>query len=275
MQWDMHAMHAEELFVVHGFKAPVSISRHDNRYYISNLGDRHTPGYIDIADQHMNIIHHKFIDNLKAPRGTVVFRGILYVCDTDNVIGFDLRTGRQVAVYDFSASGTKALSAIVAVDNRTLLVAAQDINMIFSLNKRNRRYTPFMQVDTPVDICLDELKRQLFVASAGNNNRGNGRLGVINLKGRTPTYTPLSDYTGHIRGIYLFSNLLYFTDWMQSDRPVGELKSIDISTRQVRSINHPWMKLNRPGAVVYDFRLRTFYITNQEENLLYRVSGHD
>jgi sugar lactone lactonase YvrE len=107
---------------------------------------------------------------LNAPKGMRAFRGTLYVCDIDEVIGFDIASGREVSRVKTDA---KFLNDLATAPDGTIYTTDSFQNRVYVV--RNGAASVFVEspkLELPNGILVDG--NTVLVATDGRPGRGGG-----------------------------------------------------------------------------------------------------
>ncbi len=268
-------IYGQDQYSYSGFEAPVSVTQYGGYYYLSNSGEnfgldiKDGDGYISRvkSDGSQEEVTMKYITGLNNPRGICALQGTLYVCDVDRLVGFDLKSKKQVFELSFSGENTSQLTSIVSANDKTVYISATDIDVIFEVDLPAKKYKKWMETTAPSGLLID--KDQMYVSSWGTDSLPNGKLGVIDMKKKN--YVPLSDYEGYLWGLAISGKKLYFSDWVQFSKR-GLIKWINLDTKEVGQVNLT-SKVGGPADFIYDSRNNIFIIPAVLEGLVFGALG--
>jgi len=132
-------------------------------YFVSNVNGasdtKDDNGFIIKLDSNFNLIDNYFIDgrddaiDLHTPKGMVVSRGVLYVCDLDTVRGFSSETGAHLFDSDFTPLGATFLNGITADSAGNLYVSDTYQNKIYRVDT-NGYLSMYAEISFPNGLCL-------------------------------------------------------------------------------------------------------------------------
>ncbi len=97
---EVHAQTINKLWEVTGFEAPESViyDSKTNLYYVSNVAgnpdEKNGNGYISQVDDNGELVNHKWVTGLDAPKGMGIHNGKLYVADIDRVAIINVADGK-------------------------------------------------------------------------------------------------------------------------------------------------------------------------------------
>lgn len=255
-----------------GLASPESIIKHEETYYISNVGKELLPsekdgdGFISRMDAEGNPLEGNFVsDGLDAPKGMAILNGVLWVADIDKLKGFTLASGEPAGEIDFSSTGTQFLNDVEVKSESELFVSATDINKIFTVKAPGGEPEELVTsptVQKPNGLAYDASKNLLYVATYPSD--ASGVVGVIEMKSKANTFSVLSgSYTGLMDGLQLLGDLLFFTDWNR-----GALLLLNIPTAQVAGypVPLPSSQIQGPADVLLDQENGEFWIPGMQEN---------
>jgi hypothetical protein len=197
--------------------SPESVLLLEEGLLVSNLGERPAPtladgdGFIARLGPDGEVLEAPFLPvdgRLNAPKGLARLENTVYIADIGRVLGFDLASGEQVFELSLESTGTRFLNDLAVADGR-LLVSATDIGQIFEIDPKQKAYRRLVRgVDGANGLVYDADNQRLFVAGYGDN----GRLGMVDLRGRWPRYRKLG-LTGRLDGIALYGEWVIVSDW--------------------------------------------------------------
>lgn len=134
-------------------------------YFISNVNGasdaKDDNGYVIKLDSSFNLIDNYFIDGreetivLNAPKGLVVIKEELYVCDLDAVRVFSCATGEHLFDIDFSKTGATFLNDIAADSAGNLYVSDTYQNRIYRVDA-NHEISVYAGIDFPNGVCVGD-----------------------------------------------------------------------------------------------------------------------
>ena len=274
------SVYGQDQYSYRGFESPVSVAQYGGYYYLSNSGKnfglatKDGDGYISRikSDGSQEEVTMKYITGLNNPRGICAVQGVLYVCDVDRLVGFDLKSKKKVSELSFAKENVTQLTSIESVSNNVVYVSATDIHTIFEVNLSSRKYSKWTETAAPTGLLINN--NQMYVCSMGTDSIGNGKLGVIDMK--TKKYTQLTDDEGYFWGLALNGKRLYYSDWMLSNNTSytkrGVIKYIDLDTQSTGQIKFT-SKIGGPADFVYDARNDIFIIPAVLEGVVFGCIG--
>ncbi len=108
---------------------------------------------------------------LDAPKGMRAFRGTLYVADIDQVVGFDLKTGREVS--RVKIAGAKFLNDLCTGPDGAIYTTDSFANRVWVVRSGvPSLFSDAPQLLLPNGVLVDG--RRVIVATDGNGGRGGG-----------------------------------------------------------------------------------------------------
>ncbi|NSL90648.1 hypothetical protein ECE50_027750 [Chitinophaga sp. Mgbs1] len=224
-------------------KAPESVIIHDGYYYISDTGGDPTKkdgdGVIYKMTPQGDVT--VFADSLDSPKGSAIFRNILYVTDVDHIRGYDLRNGKQVFNLDMSATGSVLLNDITPRDENSIFVSATDINKIYIVQLGNTPSFEEVKISNPIrganGLAYDSKRQRLYACGFGSLGTPDGQIGYIDLSAPEKKFVPLTTRTGYYDGITLTkNNKLIISDWVAFEKK-GVIIELDINNGKVVTLN--------------------------------------
>lgn len=234
---------------ISGFSYPEAVFRASNTLYVSNMnspGD----GFISKVDWRSGRIEAlRFLPRsggLRNPMGMLVLGHILYVADSPNVVGFDLRDGRQVFDLAIPASGrlNDLAAAPGACGHKTCFFVSDDArNRILKVIPQEASYTVYAEgVRGANGLAFDAWSQTLYVAGLSERTAPGAYVGALYAVKPNPLRTLKLVETGTFPdGIALYRGRVYFSDWGNT-----------LSNGYIASI-----AVNNPGQVRQETALRT------------------
>ncbi len=265
--------------IIDGFSLPEGAVSDGQFIYISNVGKNFKPldkdgdGFISKLTPDGKIVALHFLpssDTLNSPKGMAVINHILYVTDIDRIVGYNLSNKKKVYDLSFAQEGTQLLNDLAVRDDHTLFVSAMDIDKIFVVTVDTPAYT-LMKLDQPIKkpngLFWDASTRKLYLGMFGREGNANGKkgdIGVISFDKGYPQYNQLSDYQGNIDGVLVMDNTLFFTDWLAYGPSKGTLRSMDLTTKEVKDVIDE--KIDGSGDFYFDEKTGNVWIPMMKEN---------
>jgi len=120
------------------FKVPESVlyDAGKKQLYVSNIegasGAKDGKGSISTLNADGKIINLGWATGLHAPKGMAMYKKVLYVADVDAVVGFDAKTGKEVA--RFAIDGAKFLNDLTVDDKGNLFVSDSETGLIHKIS---------------------------------------------------------------------------------------------------------------------------------------------
>ena len=269
------SVYGQDQYSYRGFDSPVSITQYGGYYYLSNSGKnfgldvKDGDGYISRvkSDGSQEEVTMKYITGLNNPRGIYAIQGVLYVCDIDRLVGFDLRSQKQVFELSFAKENVTQLTGIVSVNDKDIYLSATDINTIFEVNLSSKKYSKWTKTTAPTGMLINN--NQMYVCSMGTDSLPNGKLGVIDMKSKK--FTSLTDDEGYLWGLALNGKRLYYSDWVLFAKR-GVIKYVDLDTKASGQIKFT-SKIGGPADFIYDVRNDIFIIPAVLEGIVFGCIG--
>ncbi|MDR0815520.1 MAG: hypothetical protein LBN37_07205 [Bacteroidales bacterium] len=268
----LFSVFSQDLYSFRGFDSPVSIVQYGGYYYLSNAGAGFTgkdgDGYISRtkSDGSQEEVTMKYIAGLDSPHGIAASQGVLYVCDVDRLLGFDLQTKKKVLDLSFAAEKTQQLSGIVFADNNTLYVSATDINAIFKVDISGK-YRLWTEITAPNSLLIE--KDKMYVSSWGTDSLPNGKISIIDMKKLKSEQ--IDGCEGYLWGLALAGNKLYFGDWVDfAKRGVIRWHRLDNGENGEMKFTE---KMSGPAEFLYDSRNNLFIVPAVLEGKVYGAMG--
>jgi hypothetical protein len=170
-----------------GFAAPES-AYHDaasNAVFVSSINgqilEKDGNGYISRLSPDGKVVAEKWATGLHAPKGLRSARGVLYAADIDEVVGFDIASGKEVS--RVKVAGAQFLNDLATAPDGTVYVSDSTALKIFEV--RNATSSVFVEgadvVEQPNGLLVDGARLILGtigpapVPGAGRGAGGPGR----------------------------------------------------------------------------------------------------
>jgi len=144
-----------------GFAAPESAfyDAASNAIFVSSINgqilDKDGNGYISRLSPDGKVVAEKWATGVNAPKGLRSARGVLYAADIDTVVGFDLKSGREVS--RTTIDGAVFLNDLATAPDGTIYVSDSTALKIFEV--RNGTASVFVeggnQVEQPNGLLVD------------------------------------------------------------------------------------------------------------------------
>lgn len=264
---------SQDLYSFRGFESPVSVVQYGGYYYLSNAGVGWTgkdgDGYISRvkSDGSQEEVTMKYIAGLDSPHGIAASQGVLYVCDVDRLLGFDLQNKKKVLDLSFADEKTRQLTGIAFADNNTLYVSATDVNAIFQVNLSGKKYRLWTASTAPNSLLIE--KEKMYVSSWGTDSLPNGKISIIDMKNLK--HEQIEGCEGYLRGLALAGNKLYFGDWVDfNKRGVIRWHRLDNGDNGEIKFTE---KMGGPADFLYDSRNNLFVVPAMLEGKVYGAMG--
>ena len=269
------SVYGQDQYSYRGFDSPVSITQYGGYYYLSNSGKnfgldvKDGDGYISRvkSDGSQEEVTMKYITGLNNPRGIYAIQGVLYVCDIDRLVGFDLKSKNKVFELSFAKEKVTQLTNIEYVNDKMIYVSATDIHTIFEVNLSSKKYSKWAETTAPTGMLINN--NLMYVCSMGTDSLPNGKLGVIDMKNKK--YTPLIDDEGYLWGLALNGKRLYYSDWIHFAKR-GVIKYVDLDTKTTGQVKFT-SKIGGPADFIYDARNDLFLIPAVLEGIVFGCIG--
>jgi len=156
------------------FRIPESVlfDPSQKQLYISNIdgapGEKDGKGSISILKTNGKMVKPAWTTGLNAPKGMAIFKNVLYVADLDAVVGFDAKTGKEVA--RFPIAGARFLNDLTVDDSGNLYVSDSETGLIHKIS--NGQATTIIEKRTRPNGVLWYMD-QLYFVDAGAFYRKN------------------------------------------------------------------------------------------------------
>jgi len=235
-----------QALVVEGFSHPESVAQVGEAFFVSDIGAVLDPKALDgdgvitkLAADGTVVTKPFNKTKLNSPKGLVVAGDTLYVADCNRVVGFDLATGDEKVVIDFSSEGTLFLNAFALKNSETLFVSATDIGKVFeiTLGPKPTYRLVAENLGGPNGMVWEAAQKRLYVVGWGTG-KPNGVAGYLDLSSSAAPFTQLTDHHGYLDGAVFTGTTLLFSDWIDFKK-VGLLKSLDLKTGALTTLPLP------------------------------------
>jgi len=221
----------EKDWEISGFKNPESVvlDKKNNVLYVSNVNGAATEkdrnGYISKVSLDGKIIEEKWVTELNAPKGLVIYKNKLYATDIDEFVEIDIKTKRFTT---FKAQGATFLNDITA-DNKGNIYATNTFGFsgIYKLPKKGMRIVELWlkteDLQMPNGIHFNKegcFKKGHFIIAAWGKDFNPktfetkilGSLLKVNLK--TKQIETISNPIGNLDGVSETLHGFLLTDWL-------------------------------------------------------------
>ncbi|WP_051676984.1 NHL repeat-containing protein [Maridesulfovibrio frigidus] len=261
---------------VDGFSAPESVTSDGTYFYVSNVGEKLKPmdkdsdGYISKLSAEGEVLEHRFIKDLNAPKGMVTLNGVLYVADIDVLKGFAVETGEQVFSLDFSSEGTSFLNGVTVLNEKSILVSAMDTGKIYEVDIAGK--PSFVEVEVEFGIpganglSYVPEDETLYVATFGTDHKPNGFVGKGRLENGKLSFKKIHTTGGMYDGMSVDGDNAYFSDWVAFEKK-GVVLKLDMKTGKVEEVALP-EKVAGPADFYLDKKSKRLWIPMMMENSL-------
>ncbi len=206
-----------------GLDVPESahFNKHDQTIYVSNIVGKHDvkdgKGYISKVSADGEMIEKEFISGLNAPKGVYCSKDKLYVADIDEVLEYDLKTGKKLNTYKNKKSKglndvtigsdgkpyitDSAGKCLFVVENNELAVYIEDdqlkgMNGVYAGNNKlyiggTNNFHEIDQTDKSISIVAEEVGTLDGIEKVGEGtfvtSDWKGHVQKINTNGETET----------------------------------------------------------------------------------------
>lgn len=254
-----------------GLTNPESVISDGKYLYVSNIGNggptgKDGDGFISKLTPDGKLISTTFFEGkLNAPKGTAIIHDALYVADIDQVIGFNLKTGKRIIEVNVSNSGSSFLNDLTVKDDHTLFASATDIGKILEVNVKDGSNKTLIDVKGANGVYYDKAKQRLYSCSFNFDNLKGGEVGVISWKNNNPVYEKIGDIQGAFDGLALINDhTLVVSDWGALDKPAGFVETIDLNTKQATKLD--WPVIGGPADFYFDAQKKQLIIPAMVES---------
>lgn len=212
------------------------VSEQGGRYlYISSINGQPAElnglGYISRVAKTGEMVDHKWIDGLDAPKGMAISNGNLYVADMKNLHVINLDTAEVIKRY--SAPEAKMLNDVTVSGDGSVYISDLIGGGIYRLsNDKLEKWLDHPNLPHPNGVlCHDE---GLLVANWGEGMQADfstktpGTLYSIDLESKQLNVLPAGYQLGNLDGVVADEDGLYISDWI-----TGELYQLRDNERRV------------------------------------------
>ena len=262
-----------------GFSSPESVVVAGNDVFVSNVGAKLEPmekdgdGFISRLDREGRVKAMRWAENLNAPKGMIAVGGVLYVADVDRVVGLRINDGKRLFELDMASTGARFLNALTRYQGHTLLVSATDLNKVFAIDLRTRKFTELV-FDTPPKgpNGLKYEGNRLMVMEWGTDGQANGGVKSYRLEGLNARldrqFSP--EPPGYFDGVVnLGGNRWLVSNWVKFE-PAGLLQVLDARSGQV-SVASQGIPLAGPADIFLDDQGK-LWVPGMMEGKVYRMT---
>lgn len=264
--------------IVTGFQAPESVATDGTFFYVSNVGAKLAPsakdadGFISKLDASGKVLELKWIagDDLHAPKGMAIVKGVLYVADVDKIRGYKIKTKEKVFELDFSETRTVFLNDLAVKDNNTLFVSATDVGYIYEVSLKGKGSYEMLDIYSDLTgvngLEYDKKKDRLMINSFGVDGSPIGMVGVCPLKGDKLKQKTIGTFNGFLDGIHqVADDMVLVSDWQDFEKG-GNLTFYDLVTEEVRPVLHGL--IGGPADFYYDAKTKNVWLPAMQDNEL-------
>ena len=234
--------------IVTGFQSPESVITDGTHFYVSNVGAALAPstkdadGFISKLDTEGNILELKWIsgDDLHAPKGMAIVKGVLYVADIDKVRGFDMNSKEKVFQLDFSPTGTAFLNDLAVRDHQTMYVSSTDLGYIYKIDLQGNGKYEIVDIYSDLSgangLVYDEENDRLLISSYGLDGAPTGMVGVCPMNVKKLKQKTIGTFHGYLDGLQLVADdMVLVTDWQDFEKG-GNLLFYDLKTEKLQPL---------------------------------------
>ncbi|MFK7806439.1 MAG: hypothetical protein AB8F74_01435 [Saprospiraceae bacterium] len=264
--------------VVTGLKHPESVIKDGKFFYVSNVGEKLAPsekdgdGFISKLDKDGNIVELKWLsgDDLHAPKGMAIVKGVLYVTDVDKIRGFNIKSKKKVFELDLGSTTSVYLNDLAAKDNNTLFVSATDVGFIYEVSLKGKGSYEMLDIYSDLTgvngLEYNKKKNQLLINSFGVDGAPVGMVGTCKLEGDKMKQKTIGIFKGYLDGIQeVAEDMVLVTDWQNFERG-GNLTFYDLVTEEVRPVLNGL--IGGPADFYYDEKTKNVWIPAMQDNEL-------
>jgi hypothetical protein len=167
--------------------------------YVANINnnpwEKDNNGFISTIDTLGNIIEHKWIEGLSAPKGMGVFNNTLYVNDIDRVVEIDIKT--KTITNSYEVADEPQLNDITVSPEGVVYASGSNSNTVYELKDGTMK--PIISGEFGRLNGLLHQPEGLYFLSSNNH-----QFGIMNLEDKTSKI--LTNDIGHGDGIIKLEN---------------------------------------------------------------------
>lgn len=177
---------------------------------------------------------------LNSPMGMAQTQNVLFVADVDRVVGFHKKSGKQIAEYDLSKSGTTFLNDLTIAQDH-LIVSATDIKKIYIISLKThliRELRLELTGYAPNGLFYDSQSGLLYVAANEVHNlgpEGNGKVLLFAINNQGAKKLKELSLGKFLDGVCVSDKNLVVSDWY-SRSSEGKLYLINKHTLTLQSV---------------------------------------
>jgi sugar lactone lactonase YvrE len=144
-----------------GFASPESAfyDAGTNAVFVSSINgqilEKDGNGYISRLSPDGTVVAEQWATGVNAPKGLRSARGVLYAADIDEVVGFDIKTGREAS--RVKVTGAQFLNDLATAPDGTIYVSDSNLSKVFEV--RNGTSSVFVEgadvVEQPNGLLVD------------------------------------------------------------------------------------------------------------------------
>jgi len=231
-------------------------------------------GFISKLDKEGNILELKWMsgDDLHAPKGMAIVKGMLYVADVDKIRGYKIKTKEKIFQLDFSPENTVFLNDLAVKDQNTLFVSATDRGYIYKVNLTGKGSYEMMDIYSDLTgvngLEYDKAKNRLLINSFGQGDAAIGMVGVcpLDVEGEELMQKTIGTFRGYLDGIHqVREDMVLVTDWQDFEKG-GNLWLYDLVTEDQTPVLHG--VIGGPADFYYDKKTNNIWMPAMQDNEL-------
>jgi len=215
----------EKDWEISGFKNPESVvlDTKNNVLYVSNVNgvptDKDRNGYISKVSLDGKIIEEKWVTELNAPKGLVIYKNKLYATDIDEFVEIDIKTKR---ITTFKAQGATFLNDIT-VDSKGNVYATNTFGFsaIYKLPKKGKRIVELwlksddLQMPNGIYVSQDYIYINGWGVDMNPETWATKKGGaLLKINTQTKKIETLSENIGNLDGLSETLHGFLLTDWL-------------------------------------------------------------
>lgn len=223
---------------IEGLEKPEGLIGYEGNLYLSNKAfdddKAKNHSFISLFDSEGKLKELKFIDGLNSPNGLAVVSGMLYVCDQDELKGFDLKSKEQV--FSIKSADFAFLNDIAVLDKENIFISDTAKGKIFKVNLPSKKYEIFATIPENLGGPNGLIIANNKLYSVGYDPKGKYKGGVFALDLNTAKLEIIASELGGLDGIALAKNGdLLVSDWVDAKNGViyridkaGKITKLDL-----------------------------------------------
>ncbi|AZQ62932.1 hypothetical protein EI427_11990 [Flammeovirga pectinis] len=201
------------------------------------------------------------VKDLLHPRGLTTYGGILYVADSNRVVGYQLKTSKKV--FEENIDGANALHSI-ACDGSHLFVSDKSVSKIFKITIKSKKQEILTaDIVNPTGLYYDKKLREILILSSQESGGG---VYTYNLRNKEIELRLTVDEFPYLEDITFNESMSYYITAWGADHKENVIIKINSSLkREARVIQS---STDGPSGLLYIKRTNELAIASEYSNNL-------